>query len=127
MKHRNLTIVALALFLCTLAMAGGPYEAGTADTDLKTLVGRWASIDGKRLIWQADGNAKIKDVEGLNEFSKLNQAKTFNEALNRLNRELKYTYNDLSRDHPSRPLTACVFDDAIVIRTIEQPDCSKSL
>jgi len=125
MKHRHLAIVILGVLLCSWANAAEPYEATAQDVDLKTLVERWAKIDGKELVWQTGWNSAIKDAAGLNAFAKLSYAKTFQEAFTSLNQELEHASNDEGRARPHRPLRACQFDNAIVIRSIEQANCSE--
>ena len=103
----------------SVAAVAGPFEATPADTDLKALVERWANVEHKRLIWEADGNAKIMDSIHLNAVTKLSRASNFEEAVDRLNQRLAL--------EEKRMLQVCVYENAIVVRTMAQPECSKPL
>lgn len=116
MKIKRTIAALLLLPLTALSLAAGPYAVGAADADFKTLLTRWATLEGKRLVWEAEGNATISDPEAINNASKLPYAKSFHEAMSRLDHVL---------DSPM--LMACMFDDAIVIRTTKQPGCGQPL
>ena len=118
-------IAALGVSLCATATAAGSFEATSADKDLRALVTRWAQSDGKKIVWEAKGTAAIKDAGALNSGAQMHKAKTFAQALDRLNRSLEAA----RVDNPDKPpaLVACVFSDAIVIRTIDQPVCGSPL
>jgi len=119
--------IAAALGVCIgiAAMAATSFEATPADRDLQTLVTRWAQGEGKKVVWEAEGNAAINDVAALNSDAQLQKAASFPQALARLNALLM----DLNTENPDKPvpLVACVFDDTIVIRTVVQPRCGMPL
>lgn len=115
------TMIAALLALCaSVSTSAATFEALPGDTSLRALVGRWVETTGKKMVWEAEGNASI-DHEALNEIAKLRSASSLEEALTRLNRSL-----EAAREaNPKKPgaLMACVFNDAIVIREVEQPAC----
>jgi len=113
-------IAALGISLFATATAAGSFEATSADKDLQALVTRWAQSEGKKIVWEATGNAAIKDAEALNSSAQMRKATTFAQALQRLNMSLEAARVDTA-------LVACVFNDAIVIRTIDQPPCGSPL
>ncbi len=116
---------AVLMFVATAAWAGPSFEATSADGTLKALVGRWVQGQGKKFVWEADGDAAIKDATALNADARLSSATTFDQALGRLNVALERARTGNS----SKPaaLRACVFDDAIVLRSRDQPDCDQAL
>lgn len=96
------------------------FEATTADKDFQAILTRWVKAEGKKLVWEAGGNAGV-DAVALNEAASLNKATTFAMAFDQLNQVIGRVH---ATDHKKpEPLKACQFDDAIVIRTISQPDC----
>lgn len=126
-------VIALALVTVALASAHAAentvdpkhYEATAADKDLQSLVTRWARLEGKKLVWESNGNAAVADVDALNFATALHTASSFEQALLRLNKTL-LTVNEANPAKPP-PLQACIFSDAIVIRSIEQPPCGSPL
>lgn len=102
-----------------------PYEATGVDKDLQTLLSRWARIEGKKLVWEANGKASILDAESFNADAALHRASSFEKALLYLNMALEAAHAENPAKAP--PLQACIFTDAIVIRTIKQPDCLNPL
>lgn len=113
---RTFTIVVVGVCCSAAALADTSFEATEQDKDLQTLVTRWAKGEGKRVVWEAKWNAAIKDVDALNSDARLRKAASFTQALDRLNVLL----SEAHAENPSKPvpMVACVFDDAIVIRTV---------
>lgn len=111
---RAITIVVVSV-CCSAAALAVSFEATEQDKDLQTLVTRWAKGEGKRVVWEAKWNAAIKDADALNSDARLRKAASFTQALERLNVLL----GEAHAENPSKPvpMVACVFDDAIVIRT----------
>lgn len=128
---KKVVILALTFVVLVSAHAANPapYEATAtataADKDLRALVTRWAQVAGKKLVWEANGNAAIADADALNFEAALHEASSFEQALTRLNKTLRA----VSEVNPAKPaqLRACIFSDAIVIRFIEQPPCGSPL
>ena len=122
-------VIALALAAVALASAHAAenivapksFEATEADKDLQSLVTRWAQLEGKKLVWESNGNAAVADVDALNFDAALHKASSFEQALLRLNKTLEA----VNADNPAKPLplTACIFSNAIVIRSVGQPPC----
>lgn len=125
MNATKLLCAPALLLACAATFAGPSFEATPADVSLQALVGRWAQGEGKKLIWEAGGNAAIKDSAALNADAKLSGAGGFDQALERLNRTLARAQGE--NPVKALPLKACRFDDAIVIRTIDQPRCGMPL
>lgn len=121
----------LLFALATVALAAAHatdsklYEVSTVDKDLRALVEHWAQIEGKKLVWEAPGNAALQDGAALNSEFSLHKASSFSQALLNLNKAL----SNGNLDNPAKPvpLKACFFSDAIVIRLIEQPPCGSPL
>lgn len=125
MNRIQSVIAAIGVSLCATATAAGSFEVTSADKDLQALVTRWAQSEGKKVVWEAKGNAAIQDAGALNSGAQMHKATTFTQAVDRLNRSLEAA----RADNPNKPpaLVACVFSDAIVIRTIAQPPCGSPL
>ncbi|MFK4706128.1 hypothetical protein ABIC83_002967 [Roseateles asaccharophilus] len=115
MKTRSALLASLAAFAASAAFATS-YEASPADTDLKTLMERWIKEDGRRAVWEAGGNAVIKDAASMN--SKLQRAKNLQEAVERLNGILIPAHNE-NLEKPM-PIVLCVFSDVVVVRTLDE-------
>lgn len=97
------------------------YQATDSDKDMQALLTRWARVDGKKLVWEARSNASILDAESFNMHASLYTASSFDEALLKLNKSLEEAYFENSAKMP--PLQACIFTNAIVVRTQDQPHC----
>lgn len=124
---KEVITLALTFVVLVSAHAAEPasYEATAADKDLRALLTRWAQVAGKKLVWEANGNAAIADVGGLNLEAALHEATSFEQALTRLNKTL-LAVSEVNAAKPQQ-LRACIFSDAIVIRFIEEPPCGSPL
>ena len=101
------------------------YQATDSDKDMQALLTRWASIDGKKLVWEVRGNASLLDAESFNMHASLYTVSSFDEALLKLNKSLEEAFFENAAKMP--PLQACIYTNAIVVRTQGQPHCSKPL
>jgi len=120
----------LLMLISSLALAGGSYAVVEADKDFKSLLTRWASMEGKSLVWEAGGNASIQDPDAINYAAKLLHVTNFADALKRLNNVLDETTErsiTAGTRNPPPMLKACIWDDKIVIRAWQQAECGKPL
>lgn len=127
-KHAALTL--LTLLASSATFAACPYCVTETDTSFRVLLTRWASLDGKQLAWEADGDASIYDPGAFNFAAKLPAATSFEDALSRLDNVLDPTTErslTAGRAHPQPLLLACIYVDTIVIRTTDQAECGEPL
>lgn len=107
-----------------LAAGAGSYSATDSDKSIKSLVTRWASLDGRLVEWEASGDFPVVDAEKLNARAHLAGAETLNDAFNRVAVLVR-------NEKPDAPiLFACSYDlgrVALVVREAGQPECGKAI
>jgi len=131
-KFKILALIGLSALSVIAQAQGAAWTANAQDKTLSALVERWAQSEGRHAKWEAAADFPIVDAEGLNHAAKLSNASSMTNAVERLLNQLSTVAS--RKDGTPGPKDigyfACSFatgNVAVVIRSLGQPDCSKSL
>lgn len=99
----------------------GRYLATDSDKTASALVSRWASLEGRTVQWEAQEVFPLHYASYLNRDAHLSSATSLADAFSLLTKSLNHA------KPKALPLRACLYEDKLVVRTADQPECGKPL
>lgn len=114
MRFITSVLLLIAAYLSFPAFAAEPAASSATLSTIATQLGKAIKQD---VIWQAPYGATV-NIEAEPQPITLDE---FTNLIDKLNKRM-------SREHPELvPFVVCIFTNAIVVRTVAQPECDKPL